>query len=279
MKKIIEKAMILLILIGSFLLTNIFINTRNKKDTIMKKIIENKTKYIESSMDATILGKNIIPGKKGIEVDIQKSYKRMKQYGSFSDSQMVLKEVKPSISIDKNYIKYIIKGNHKKRMISLVFPVYKENDLSKIIEIVNSQKVKATFFLDGSYLENNQSIIRTNSNHQFEILSYKNSYHSSFLETSLMYLENITKKEPKYCYTKNDNTSLLDFCKKRKMHTIKPTIYINKKLFSEVKHNLTNALIISLEINTSIEKELLPTIEWIQNKGYEIVTLDKLLTE
>ena len=68
-------------------------------------------------------------------------------------------------------------------------------------------------------------------------------------------------------------------CKKLKLHTIKPTIVLNKNIYKEIKNNLSNSIIISLEINSSVEKELSTTIDYIISRGYKITSLDELITE
>ena len=68
-------------------------------------------------------------------------------------------------------------------------------------------------------------------------------------------------------------------CKKLKLHTIKPTIFLEKDIYKEIKSNITNSAIISLEVNGYIERELSLTIDYINSKGYKFTSLDDLITE
>ena len=203
----------------------------------------------------------------------------MKKYGAYNETLTVLKEVTPKVSIENNYNKYIIGGNRENKSISLVFIVNKDTNINNILNILDSNNVPGTFFIDGTFLENNIKLIKCIKKHELEILSYNNSYDENLFKTSIYYLENLTNKKAKFCYTKNDNKELLKLCSKNKLHTIKPIYHYNKNIYREIKNNLNNSIIISLEINNYIEKELSTTIDYIKGKGYNLVTLNNLLKE
>ena len=63
------------------------------------------------------------------------------------------------------------------------------------------------------------------------------------------------------------------------MHTIRPTISVVNYPFITVKHNLSSGNIIGFRLSTEVIKELPSIISYITQKGYEIVTLDNLLSE
>ncbi len=278
MNKIFYRLLIILLMIFSFYYTNKMIEFLKEKDPIMKDIKKTSYKYKEDSTDALIVGNNIIPGKKGKDIDYKKSYSKMKQYGMYNEVLTVLKDVKPVISIDDNYDKYIISGNREKRSVSLVFKVYKDTNIDGILDILRDEKIEANFFIDGTYLENNISKIKNMKNHELGILSYDNSYDKSLFETSISYLENIYEKDVKYCYSEN-NMEVLNLCSKLKLHTIMPSLIIKNNLYREVKSNLDNSLIISIDVNNYNIKELKVTIDYIKGKGYKILLLSDLLSE
>lgn len=263
----------------SFYITNFTLKKLQEKDPIMQEIKKTKEKYEIESVDAEIIGNAMISGKKGKQIDYQKSYINMKKYGSYNESLIEVKETKPVISIKDNYDKYIIKGNEEKRQISLVFPIQESKDLNKIINILKDKNVPATFFIDGTVLEDNVLNIRKNKEFEYEILSYQKEYQESFFQTSISYLETITKKKSLFCYTENDNDELLKICKNLSLHTIKPTIKVNKELYKEIKKKVSNGMIISIEDNNYTEKELSMTIDYIEKKNYSIVLLEELIKE
>ena len=278
MNKIFYRLLIVLLMIFSFYYTNKMIEFLRESDPIMKDIKKTSSKYRIDSVDALIVGNNIIPGKKGKDIDYKKSYSKMKQYGMYNEVLTILKDVKPVVSIDDNYDKYIISGNREKRCVSLVFKVYKNTNIDSILKILEDKKIQANFFIDGTYLENNILKLKNMKNHELEILSYDNSYDKSLFETSISYLENVIGKGVKYCYSEN-NMEVLELCSKLKLHTIMPSLIIKNNLYREVKNNLNNSIIISIDVNNYNIKELNSVIDYINGKGYKILLLSDLLSE
>ena len=277
MKRIFNRALIILLSIFSFYYTNQVVSFLQENDPIMKEIKSTDKKYKIEAENAITTDNTIISGKKGKVIDYDKSYQKMKKYGTYNESLTVLKDTIPVISINNNYDKYLIGGNKYHKKVSLVF-VVKEKDPHNIISILNQNKIKATFFIDGTFIENNINLLK-NEEQDFELLSYQNDYNESFFKTSLSYLESITNNKAKFCYTEIDNNKLLSLCEKLKLHTIKPSLIIKKDSYKEVKENIDNGIIISLDINSLIEKELKETITYIKQKGYQIVPLESLIEE
>ena len=277
MKRTFNRVLIILLSIFSFYYTNQVVSFLQENDPIMKEIKSTEKKYIIEPENAITTDNTIISGKKGKVIDYDKSYQKMKKYGTYNESLTVLKDTIPVISINNNYDKYLIGGNKYHKKVSLVF-IVKEKDPQTIISILNQNKIKATFFIDGTFIENNINLLK-NEEQDFELLSYQNDYNESFFKTSLSYLESITNNKAKFCYTEIDNNKLLSLCEKLKLHTIKPSLIIKKDSYKEVKENIDNGIIISLDINSLIEKELKETITYIKQKGYQIVPLESLIEE
>ena len=139
----------------------------------MKEIIKNKSKFEIKSVNAIIKDNTIIPGIKGKEVDLEKTYTKMKQYGTYNEALTVFKETKPTISIEDNYDKLITSGNKENKNIALIFKLEKNTNLDKLLSILNYYNIQTTFFIDGLYIENNN--LNNLSNHQIELLSYNNT--------------------------------------------------------------------------------------------------------
>ena len=273
MHKILKELLIIILLIISFYYTSIIITILKNIDPLMNQIKQTSSKYEIEPINAIITGNNITSGKKGLTIDYDKTYNKMKKYGTYNESLTTLKEITPTISIKDNYDKYIIGGNNS-RNIALVFKV--NNNPTKIKQILDKKQITGTFFINKNYLEKNLTIINELSKHQIELLNYSNK---SLLKTTSSYIETITNRKIKYCYTEKDNSKLLNFCKNNNLYTIKPTLVINSNLYHNLKYNLTNSKIISLEVNNYIENELSISIDYIKSKGYNLVTLDELLKE
>lgn len=277
-KKYIRIIAILLLATFSFYYTNKSVELIRNQDPIMKKIKTTEEKYSIEAVNAIIEENTIIPGIMGKEIDYTKTYNKMKQYGSYNEVLTTLKEVKPTISVEDYYDKFIVSGNPQKKSVALVFKVEKTSPMT-IVKILNSKNVSATFFIDGYYLENNYDEISSMTNHQLELLSYKSDYDELYFSSSKDYLESITKKTLKYCYADYDKEEVINLCQKLNMHTVLPTIKINSNIYQEVKNKLTNSAIIFIPITSQSEKELPTTIEYIKSRGYKITTLESLISE
>ena len=280
MKKIISSFLLLLFLILSIYFTDKYFVSLRNNDPIMKEILESNKKYKIDSIDAIIDDNTIISGKKGREVDVNKSYSKMKKYGVYNETYTILSDVSPTISIDDNYDKYIIGGNKNNKYVSFVFILKDNINIDKLLKILDKSGITVTFFIDGKLLENNITKIKSISKkHEIEILSYNDEYDESLFNTSISYLNNILNKNYNYCYSEIDNRKLLDICSKNKIHTIKPSLLIKKNLYNEIRNNLSNSIIISIDNNSNNIKDLYTSIDYIKRKGYKIVSVNHLIKE
>ena len=277
MKKIKKIIYLFTFLLISMYYTNKSIDILENVDPIMNKIKKTNEKYTIKPVDAKINDNEISSGVYGKEIDYKESYSKMKNYGKYNEALTVLRNTKPTISIEKTYDKYLVKGNPNKRNISLVFKIVNEKDITELVSILEKSNVQATFFIDGKLLENSIDIIRKLSNHEVEILSYNNSQEKELLSSSIEYLETITNRKAKYCYTETYNNKLLKFCLGKKLHTIKPSIIVDEDIIGNLKKNIEPGIVIT--INNYQKEELIYSIEYLKSKGYNLVTVKNLFSE
>ena len=280
-KKVIQVISVTLLMLFSFFYTNKSIELIRENDPIMKQIKETNMKYKVNPVNATIIGNKIIPGKSGKEIDYQKTYAKMKKYGTYNETLTVLKEIEPAVFVDDYYDKYIVQGNTERKNVSLVFKTDTISNLLSILNILNQKNIPATFFVDGLLLENNTSLFETmtQNNHELEILSYDNKYDEIYFDSALNYLSSITKREGKYCYAEYDQKEVIELCSKLKLHTIIPTVKTTTMPYKEIKDKLYNSAIISLPLSTITEEQLPAIIDYIKQKGYTFLSLEALLSE
>ena len=275
MKNII-KSIGLVTLIGfSFFYTDKVMMVVKEQDEIMIKIEEVKENYKVESVDAIIIDNTIVPGLKGKEVDVDKSYKQMRQLGVFNENYLEYKEVIPSTSVNDYYDKYITKGNSKRHQVSLIFIFDNDNLLEDTLNILSKNQVIANFFIDYDYLNEIEKI----TNHNLYSYGMNGNYSYENLLYSLNIIENKTKKPPKYCLSLEEDNNTLLTCSSYKMHTIIPSIIDNGNIYSNLKNNITNGSIIQININSQNLNSLNNIINFIKGKGYEIVDLNTLLSE
>ena len=152
LKKLISPIIIIMLLVLSFYYTNKSVAFLKNADPIMKEIKNTEKKYKIDPINAQIVGNNIISGKNGKTIDYEKSYNKMKCYGTYNESLTSLKDLEPVISIKNNYNKYIVSGNKLNRNIALVFTVKENENIERVLSILDKKNITATFFIDGNYL-------------------------------------------------------------------------------------------------------------------------------
>ena len=120
MKKYLRAFGLVSILCFTFYYTEQIAKFMRNKDPIYESIEEYAMDYQIDSVNATIFGNTIIPGLTGKKVNLEKSFRNMKNNGYFNELDFVFEEIKPSISLEENKDKIIKKGNKEKQAISLI---------------------------------------------------------------------------------------------------------------------------------------------------------------
>lgn len=267
----------------SFYYTDKAVDIMRRNDPIMKEIEQvAKEKKVEAE-DAVLQEQYLIPGYNGQKINEIESFQKMKQYGEYKESLLVFEETTPTISVEEYYDRFILSGNSVKNSVSFVFKVGKDvSAIAEIEKILNAKNVRATFFLDGLVLEQNPDLVYqlARDEMELEILNYDSSYDELMFHDSLTKLKSITNLKGKYCYAEYDQKEILELCGKQKMHTIIPTILVSNQPFSTVKNKMTSGSIIAFSnFDSTLKKELPVIIDYINQRGYKMTTLDFLLSE
>lgn len=277
MKKFFSFMGALALICFSFYYTDSAVEIVKRNDPIMKEITEVAKDYEESSQDAILINNNIIPGVSGVKVDIDRSYEKMKQYGSFDAGLLVFEEVIPTISTSNTYDKFIIKGNSSKQGISLIFKMNNTSYIDEILTILKEKDVKANFMITENILSGDIDVVEEIylNGHSIELLSsdYAN------IKKANKILKSLTGNKAKYCYSEEENKDIIEVCEKNKMHSIIPTIITTNFPYNDIKNNVTSGSMISLTNNIGTVRELSSIINYLNQKGYKILLLEDLLDE
>ncbi len=280
-KKIIEVLFVSLLVVFSFFYTNEAVKLVQSTDPIMKEIKKVSAEKKEAAISATINENSMVPGYNGKQVNEEQSFKKMKQYGGYNESLLVFEEIAPTVSMDEYYDKYIASGNTLKEKIALVFEVKNQDDVSKILSTLNQNNARATFFVDGKWLEEhtNQVLEMLQNDHEVEVLSYNNQYDAILFQNTLDVLSSISNVRPLYCLAKYDNKEVMDLCASKKMHTIIPTLQVTTHPYIAVKNKIEKGAIVSFEVSKETEEEMGVITNYLKSKGYVMDRLDALLDE
>ncbi|GKU78678.1 polysaccharide deacetylase family protein [Paenibacillus sp. L3-i20] len=102
-----------------------------------------------------------IPGYNGLVVDIEKTYNAALRSPGADAIPYRYKEIEPQIKLEQLGPQPIYRGNPNKSMISLMINVAWGNEyIDPILITLEEKGVKATFFLDGSWLKKNVDIAK-----------------------------------------------------------------------------------------------------------------------
>lgn len=263
MKNIIRIFLIIGLVCFSFYYTDKVMNILNNRDPLMIKLNDIKDSYEVLPVNAIINNDTIIPGIKGIEVDVDKSYEEMKLGGIFREEALVYRDIIPSNSLVNNMDKYIIRGSNKNEVALVI--IYNDRDYDKIKGINN-----LSLYLNHNDINiNNIKKLKNN-----ELYTYGNNgiYSDSILENDNALINRISNNSSKYCLFKEKNSVYLNICNSNNMMAVIPTIIGN---YSDIKNKLSNGSIILLNDIDNIDI----IIKYITSRGYNIVSLSKLLTE
>ena len=272
-KKITQVFSILLLAGFSFFYTEKVTQIVRNNDPIMLKIKDAKKTISVAKIDPVINDDEYITGVNGCDIDVDKSYTKMKNVGEYKEELLVLSET----VIDKKIKnKYIISGNKNEKNVSIVF-IIKDKVNNNLVNYLNSRKVNANFFIEGNYLSKNiVNIKELASNHSIYYLGTDGKYSDKYMIYNNNLININTKNESNYCITDKKDEKLLKLCTDYDMKTIKAD-YIENNILDTIKNNLTNGEIIVF--NSEDEEEIKISINYILSKGYNIVSLNNLLNE
>lgn len=281
MKSIIQYIGLTVLIVFSFFYTEKTVTTIKNQDPLMIELEERALEYSVSAIDAEVTDTKIIPGMKGCKVDIEESYYNLKRLGEFNSNLLEYTLVKPKKNIDNNYDKYIISGNKIKNTVSLIFKVKEKTNIDDVLKILNQRGIKATFFIDGKYVENNIDKIEILIKNGHEVLNYgyDNEYNKDLIIWHNNIVERIKYDNPKFCYLEKEDINVLNLCSNNKMKTIMPNLIIDKNPLLEVKSNISKGSLISFNINDTLISELNLVINYILQKGYNIDIVSNHLEE
>ncbi|WP_240375360.1 polysaccharide deacetylase family protein [Bacillus piscicola] len=100
-----------------------------------------------------------IPGYNGKVVDMKASYEAMEKSREFDKNKLIFKEIPPEVHLKDLPPAPLYKGNPAKPMASFLINVsWGEEHLPKMLKILREEKVKATFFLEGKWVQKNPKL-------------------------------------------------------------------------------------------------------------------------
>jgi len=147
-------------------------------DPLMARIIAEAVKRNVEPVDAVVDRVwKAIPGYAGVEVDVERSYEAMLGQPADAPLKLVYREIKPQVSLDDLGAHPIYRGNPNKPMTAFMINVAWGNEyIGPILDTLDRENVKATFFLDGSWLKKNPDLAKLIASRGHEMSNHAYSH-------------------------------------------------------------------------------------------------------
>ena len=255
MNKALKSLGIVALLCFSFYYTHQFALLMRSKDPIYQNILVIKEEEKIASSDATILGDYIIPGLDGEEVNVEKSFQKMKNYGAFLENYLVFDEIVPKISLNQNKDKIIKKGNQAKMAVSFIL-----DENSNLINYFEEMGMDYSLLTTKNMMNTKLNGEKINADKQNYNAIEKN-LNKQKINTNICFVSKMTK----------------DFCKQKGKILVEATNELNNSNISTLSNNINSGSIYYIKNLDLNYLKLL--IENIVYKGYSIVKLSDLISE
>jgi probable sporulation protein (polysaccharide deacetylase family) len=133
-----------------------------QQDPLYQSIIKNASTYEIPPSDAKIDRVwKAIPGYNGVTVNIEASYKNMRNTGIFDEKKLVFTQTKPKVHLNDLPPSPIYRGHPDKPMVSFIINVAWGNEyLSEMLATLKKHQVSVSFFLEGNWVKNNPDIAK-----------------------------------------------------------------------------------------------------------------------
>lgn len=239
------------------------------------------------------------PGRNGLTVNIDRSYEKMKQIGFFDESFIIYDEIEPNIMLDDLPASPIYRGHPKKEMVALMINVsWGSEHIPSILETLKENGVKATFFIEGRWAQENKQllemIIEENhliGNHAYnhpDMVRISQIEAKDQIERTNKIIEAITNERPMWFAPPSGsfNQSVVEIAHDLKMQTILWTVdTIDWKnpsvsvMINRVMSKIHPGATVLMHPTEPVVQGLPTLIMKIKQEGYRIGTVEQLLSE
>src|SRR5690625_51293 len=271
----------------------------NNKSSLYDKIVEKSKEYYEAPENAYIdrVWKKT-PGRNGLKVNIDKSYEKMKKGKVFDESLLVLEQIVPQISLTDLEPSPIFRGHPDKKAVAFLINVsWGEEYIPEILNILNEQKVKATFFIEGKWAKENTNLVKmideqghTIGNHAYnhpDMARLSNEENANQITQTNNIIEAIIGKTPKWFAPPSGSytNGVVETAHHLKMETIMWTVdtidWRNPSVSVMINRVITNihpGAMVLMHPTSPVANGLEQMITELKALGYQLNTVDTLLS-
>ncbi|TFJ94705.1 polysaccharide deacetylase family protein [Lentibacillus salicampi] len=269
------------------------------KDPLYEEIQRKSAEYEEAPENAVIdkVWKKI-PGRNGVKVNIDKSYEKMKKHETFDESLLVFEQIPPEKTVDDLPAAPIYRGHPDKDMVSFLINVsWGTEHIPAILNILKEHHVKATFFVEGKWAMKNTDTVKMihDQGHVIGNHAYDHPVMSRLSKQDTLeqisrtneILEAITSETPRWFAPPSGdfNDQVVEAAADQDMQTIlwsvdtidwkNPSVSV---MMNRVNSNIHPGAMLLMHPTSPIVEGLDSLIKNIKEKGYEIGTVNSLLS-
>ncbi|WP_077601208.1 polysaccharide deacetylase family protein [Oceanobacillus sojae] len=276
------------------------IEISSTEDDLYKEIEQKKETYQQKPQNAYIdkVWKKT-PGRNGLEVNVEETYQKMKEANKWDEDLLVFNETSPEVLLTDLPPAPIYRGHPDKKMVSFLINVsWGEEYIPEMLQILKDNQVKATFFIEGKWAQNNASLVKMIEeeghlignhayNHPDMAMLEKNDAYTQIEETNQI-LKTITGKQPKWFAPPSGSykDETVETAAELEMETILWTVdTIDWKnpsvsvVVNRIQNNVHPGAMILMHPTQASTGALEQMITGIKEKGYKIGTVESLLSE
>lgn len=228
-----------------------------------------------------------IPGYNGLEVDLDATYELNVNAVRGAKLRFIYREVEPAVQLEDLGSQPIYKGNPAKKAVGLMINVAWGNEyLDSILNTLRTENVKATFFLDGSWLKKNQELAKRIQDEGHELSNHAYSHPDMAKLSRYEQVQQITKTEAllKELDVHNTwfappsgsfNAVTVQAARDQGLLTVLWTIDTidwrnpsSQQVMARIKSKLEPGALILMHPTTATEKTLPLMIQYMKEQGY-----------
>jgi probable sporulation protein (polysaccharide deacetylase family) len=274
-------------------------NDSKIEDPLYKEIVAKSSSFYEAPQDAYIdrVWKKT-PGRNGLQVNVPKSYEKMKKEKVYNQSLLVFEQIEPKVSLQDIGPAPIYRGHPERQMVALMINVsWGTEYIPDILNILNEQKVKATFFIEGKWAKEHTNLVKmideqghTIGNHAYnhpDMARLSNQENADQIIQTNNIIEAIIGKNPRWFAPPSGSYTddVVEAAHHLNMETIlwtvdtvdwkNPSVSV---MINRVMSNVHPGAMILMHPTLPVVKGLDQMIEELKKLDYQINTVDTLLS-
>lgn len=276
------------------------VHVASHKDSLYEKIAAKSEDYYIPAANAKVDPVwKAIPGYNGVKVDIEASYKKMKDDGKFTNDKLVFNQVEPKVHLSDLPPSPIYKGHPDKPMVSFIINVAWGNEyLSDMLTTLKKHNISTSFFLEGRWVQNNPELAKMITDAGHEVGNHSYTHPDMKVISSGKAREEIQKTTEVIEATTGETIrwfappsgsyrdEIIKIAAQEKLGTVMWTVDTvdwkkpsPDQLINRVLSKIHNGAMILMHPTDSTAKSLDQLITGIKQKGLQIGTVSELLSE